>query len=222
LFRKTTAEFLGTALLVVAVVGSGEMATNLSRDRGVQLLINSISTVLALGVLISILTPVSGAHFNPLVTLVELFFRRISAINAGIYLAMQLLGGFVGAMYANLMFKNPAIFQSHQDRSGVNLLLGEVIASAGLVLIILILLAQRRANLVQILVPLWIGSAYFATSSTSFANPAVTFARGWSDTFAGIDLKSIPAFVVAQLLGTGIGIALSLILIENPPHLKGK
>ena len=213
--RRYLAEFLGTGILVAVVVGSGIMATNLTRDVGLQLLINTISTVLALGIIIAIFAPISGAHFNPVVTLAELTFKRISLVDALGYLVAQFVGGACGAILANLMFKRGAINLSTHSRSGLNLFLGEVVATAGLLLIIHLLNYQKRANLIPVLVAAWIGSAYFFTSSTSFANPAVTLARGLSNTFAGIAMRSIPLFILAQVLGATIGTVFALTFTEG-------
>ena len=213
--RKYLAEFLGTGILVAVVVGSGIMATNLTRDVGLQLLINTISTVLVLGIIIAIFAPISGAHFNPVVTLAELPFKRISLVDALGYLVAQFVGGACGAILANLMFQRGAINLSTHSRSGLNLFLGEVVATAGLLLIIHLLNYQMRANLIPVLVAAWIGSAYFFTSSTSFANPAVTLARGLSNTFAGIAMRSIPLFILAQVLGATIGTVFALTFTEG-------
>jgi len=210
--RKYLAEFLGTGILVAVVVGSGIMATNLTNDVALQLLINALSTVSALGILILILAPVSGAHFNPVVTLAELPFKRISVVVALGYVTAQLLGGVGGAIVANLMFKLHAINFSTHVRSGSNIFLGEVVATAGLLLIIHLLAFQRRGNLAFGIVAAWIGCAYFFTSSTSFANPAVTFARGFSNTFSGISMHSIPLFILAQILGSVIGVSIASLL----------
>ena len=218
MLRKAIAEFLGTCTLVAVVVGSGTMATNLSADRGVDLLINTLSTVLALGILILVLGPISGAHFNPAVTLSELGQKRIGFNEASLFLFAQFSGGVVGTIIANLMFRNPAIFQSHHTRTGANLWLGEVIATAGLLLLIQILRGQNKLALAPVVLAGWIGSAYFFTSSTSFANPAVTLARGFTDTFSGIALKSVAGFVLAQLVGALLGTILGNYL---SPSSKG-
>ena len=215
MLRKAIAEFLGTCTLVAVVVGSGTMATNLSADRGVDLLINTLSTVLALGILILVLGPISGAHFNPAVTLSELGQKRIGLNEASLFIAAQFSGGVVGTIIANLMFKNPAIFQSHHTRTGANLWLGEVIATAGLLLLIQILRGQNKLALAPVVLAGWIGSAYFFTSSTSFANPAVTLARGFTDTFSGIALKSVAGFVLAQLVGALLGTLLGKYLVAE-------
>jgi len=219
-FRKFIAEFLGTCTLVAVVVGSGTMATNLSADRGVDLLINTLSTVLALGILILVLSPISGAHFNPAVTLSELVQKRMRFDEASFFIVAQFSGGVVGTILANLMFKNPAIFQSHHVRSGANLWLGEVVATAGLLLLIQILRGQNKLALAPVVLAGWIGSAYFFTSSTSFANPAVTLARGFTDTFSGIALKSVAGFVLAQLVGALLGTLLGNYLYSSSKESK--
>jgi glycerol uptake facilitator-like aquaporin len=209
---KYLAEFLGTGILVAVVVGSGAMATNLSGDRGIELLINTIATVLGLGILITIFAPISGSHFNPVVTLAEFAMKRLSLLTSLGYVIVQLLGGVAGAVIANLMFKHPAMYMSKHIRSGSNLFLGEVVATAGLLLIIHLIGYQKRSQLAPILVATWIGSAYFFTSSTSFANPAVTFGRAFSNTFAGIAMRSVPAFIFAQILGAAIGFGIAFVL----------
>ncbi len=209
LARRALAELLGTLVLVAAVVGSGVMAVRLSSDLGVQLLINALATVAALGVLISVLGPVSGAHFNPAVTLVALARRELGAAEGGRYVAAQLLGAVAGVALADLMFGLPAWQRSTHDRTGAGLLLGEAVATAGLLLVIGALTRTGRGHLGAVLVPAWIGSAYFFTSSTSFANPAVTIGRSLTNSFAGIAPSSVPAFVGAQLVGAAIGAGLT-------------
>jgi glycerol uptake facilitator-like aquaporin len=181
------------------------MATNLSADRGIELLINTISTVLALGILIQVLGPVSGAHFNPVVTFSDWAQRRAGTLISFGYVGAQFSGGLLGVMVANLMFKNPALFESHHVRSGPNLFLGEVVATGGLLFLIQMLRGQSKLALAPVIVAGWIGSAYFFTSSTSFANPAVTLARGFTNTFSGISLDSVAGFILAQLLGATLG-----------------
>ena len=208
--RSLVSEFLGTAILVAVVIGSGIMATNLSTDVGVQLLINTISTIFALYILIELLAPLGGAHFNPVVSGAALILKKISLQNFIAYIFVQFAGGFVGAVLANLMFGHPAIEQSTRIRSGGALFLSEVVATAGLVFIIFSALALLKNEKIPLLVSLWIGSAYLFTSSTSFANPAVTFARSWSESFAGIALESVPLFIAAQLFGGLLGLWLCL------------
>lgn len=207
--RKVGAEFLGSAVLVMTVIGSGEMAQNLSTDTAVQLLVNSLATAAILYLLITLLADISGAHFNPLVTLITLYKREVSISQTLQYLFAQFLGALTGAGLANLLFDLPLFTASTKIRSGDNLLLSEIIATAGLIFTIFIAIDQSREKKIPVLVSCWIGAAYFFTSSTSFANPAVTFARGWSDTFAGISPESIAPFIGAQLVGAVIGLVLS-------------
>jgi glycerol uptake facilitator-like aquaporin len=207
--RKVGAEFLGSAVLVMTVIGSGEMAQNLSTDTAVQLLVNSLATAAILYLLITLLADISGAHFNPLVTLITLYKREVSISQTLQYLFAQFLGALTGTGLANLLFDLPLFTASTKIRSGDNLLLSEIIATAGLIFTIFIAIDQSREKKIPVLVSCWIGAAYFFTSSTSFANPAVTFARGWSDTFAGISPESIAPFIGAQLVGAVIGLVLS-------------
>ena len=193
----------------MAVVGSGIMATDLTKDVGLQLLINACATFLILAVLIQMLAPISGAHFNPAVTLVSLINRDISLVMALNYVFTQIIGGFIGVVLANLMFDLPAIGASTHSRTGSTLLFSEIIATAGLVLVIQLVAEQKNGRYIPLAVAGWIGSAYFFTSSTSFANPALTLARAFSDTFAGIEIKSVPGFVAAQLVGAVIGLAIA-------------
>jgi glycerol uptake facilitator-like aquaporin len=210
MMKRAIAEFFGTGLLVAVVVGSGTMAANISQDIGVQLLINTIATIFALGLLIELLGPISGAHFNPLVTIMSVIRREKSVSELLFYVVAQCAGGISGAMLANLMFSNPAIYMSQNTRSGLNLWLGEVVATAGLIFVIFQAINSGKSKIIPILVPAWIGAAYFFTSSTSFANPAVTIARAFSDTFSGIKLSSVSGFVGAQIIGALIGYALVL------------
>ena len=185
------------------------MATNLTKDPGLELLINSFATFLILAVLIQTFAPLSGAHFNPAVTLVNLIHKDISVVNAVKYIVAQVTGGFIGVVLANTMFDLPAIGASTQSRTGWNLLVSEVIATAGLILVIQLVGKQNNGRYIPLAVAGWIGSAYFFTSSTSFANPALTLARAFSDKFAGIDISSVPGFIAAQLLGAAIGLAIA-------------
>jgi glycerol uptake facilitator-like aquaporin len=216
LARRLAAEALGTGVLVATVIGSGIMATRLTSDTALQLLINALATVAALGVLIATLGPVSGAHFNPVVTLAEALRRDMRAREAGGYVVVQCAGGLAGAGLANVMFGLPVWQASTHQRSGPSLWLGEVVATAGLLLTIGALTRTGRGHLGPALVPAWIGAAYFFTSSTSFANPAVALARSTSDTFAGIAPASVPAFVVAELVGGAVGALLAGFLFPRP------
>jgi glycerol uptake facilitator-like aquaporin len=206
--RKLLAEYLGTALLVAIVVGSGIMATDLAQDVGLQLLINTIATVFGLGVLILILAPISGAHFNPVVTLVDLIQGKSSVIQFLQYAVVQTAGAVTGAFLANAMFGNAVIQTATKIRSGNNLYLAEIVATAGLILVINLLVSQKNLTVIPAAVAAWIGSAYFFTSSTSFANPAVTIGRTFSDSFAGIAPECAPKFIAAQILGAIIGLGL--------------
>jgi glycerol uptake facilitator-like aquaporin len=207
--NKLIAEFLGTGVLAATVVGSGIMATSLTKDVAVQLLIVAVATVFILAVLIQMLAPISGAHFNPAVSLVDFLNKGISAKKLALYIVAQVFGGVLGVITANAMFELPAIQLSTHERSGTGLWLGEVVATAGLILVIQLVGAQKNGKYIPFAVAGWIGAAYFFTSSTSFANPAVTFARSLSDTFAGIELISVPAFILAQLIGAGVGLAIA-------------
>jgi len=210
--RRIFAEFLGTAMLVAVVVGSGIMAANLTTDVGVQLLINALATAAGLGVLIWVLGPISGAHFNPAVTLVAVTRREIAPLEAGGYVVLQIIGAVAGATLANLMFSLPAWSESTRDRASGGLWIGEIVATAGLLLVIGAITRTGHANLGAVLVPAWIGAAYFFTASTSFANPAVTVGRAFSDTFAGISPASVLPFIGFQLIGAAIGAALTEVL----------
>jgi glycerol uptake facilitator-like aquaporin len=209
LARRLVAEALGTGLLIVAVIGSGIMASRLSpSDVGLQLLENAAATAGALIGLIWMLGAVSGAHFNPVVTLIDRAFGSIGTRDAGCYIVAQIIGGCLGAVIANLMFELPAIDVSTKTRSSGALWLSEVVATAGLLLVIHGCVRTGRANVVAVAVGVWIGGAYFFTSSTSFANPAVTIARTLSDSFAGIAPSSAPMFIVMQLIGAAVALAL--------------
>ena len=214
-FKALCAEFLGTALLVTAVVGSGLMGSNLSGDLLVALIANALSTALALGLLILTLGPVSGAHFNQVVSMALAIDQRFKAAGVAPYLVAQFAGAVAGAVLANVMFGSAAIQVSSKGMVSQGTAIGEVIATAGLVFIILNLIQSKRAYLSPVAVPAWIGSAYFFTSSTSFANPAVTVGRIFTDSFAGIGPQSVPSFVIAQLLGAALGIVLARVFAES-------
>jgi glycerol uptake facilitator-like aquaporin len=211
--RRVSAEFAGTALLVTAVVGSGIAAARLSpHDVGLQLLENALATALALGALILMFGPVSGAHFNPVVSAVDWWVGRragtgLTGRDLAGYIPAQIGGAIAGAVLADLMFALPSVSWSHTHRTGVNLWLAEVVATAGLVLLIFALARSGRAPVAPAAVGAYIGAAYWFTSSTSFANPAVTVGRAFTDTFAGIAPASVPGFVVAQLVGGVVAVA---------------
>ncbi len=199
--RKAGAEAIGTAFLVIAVIGSGIAATRLSPgDVGLQLLENSLVTGAALVALVLALHPVSAA-FNPVVTLVEVTLRLVRPRDAAVLVVAQVVGGAVGAVVANLMFELPAVHLSEHTRTGAGVWLGEVVATFGLVVVVFGALSSGRRETVAYAVGGYITAAYWFTSSTSFANPAVTLARTLSDTFAGIAPSSAPMFVLMQLLG---------------------
>jgi len=212
--RRLLAEFVGTALLVAVVVGSGIAAAQLSPDDvGLQLLENSTATVFGLAVLILLFGPVSGAHFNPVVTAADWLLGRragtgITAHHLAAYLAAQVAGGISGAWLANLMFDRRVFEIATKDRITIGHLVGEVVATAGLIALIFALARTGRAALSAAAVGAYIGAAYWFTSSTSFANPAVTVGRIFSDTFAGIDPTSVPGFIAAQIVGALIGLGL--------------
>jgi arsenate reductase len=238
LWRRLLAELVGTALLVAAVVGSGIMAAELSPgDVGLQLLENSIATALALGALILIFGPVSGAHFNPVVSAADWFLGRragtgLAAADLAGYVAAQVAGAIGGAVLANLMFALPAVDWSSKQRAEGHLWLGEVVATAGLVLLVFALARSGRSAVAPAAVGAYIGAAYWFTSSTSFANPAVTVGRAFTDTFAGIAPGSVPGFALAQLVGLAVGVALLValypgvgeaaddVLVDHPPGAR--
>lgn len=213
--KKIFAEFLGTALLVAIVIGSGIMATNLSQDIGVELLINTVSTVFGLYVLIQILAPISGANFNPIVTMIDLIQNRITFVGFIQYAVAQILGAITGAALANSMYSHPLFETATKVRSGGNLYIGEIIATAGLIVIINLMIFQEKQSLIPVVVASWIGSAYFFTSSTSFANPAVTIGRAFSDSFAGIAPGCVTKFIAAQILGALLGLGLTKVLTHD-------
>jgi len=217
LARRLCAEGLGTGLLVAIVVGSGIAAQQLSSDPGLQLLENSLATAAGLAVLILVLGPVSGAHFNPVVTMADWLLGRIRGRglplgDAAAYLAAQLCGAVTGTILAHAMFGVPLVAWSGHPRSGGALWLGEVVATAGLLLVVIALARTGRAGHAPWAVGAYIGAAYWFTSSTSFANPAVTVARAFTDTFAGIAPRSVPAFVVAQFVGGLVALGLAALL----------
>ncbi|MCW2793825.1 MAG: major intrinsic protein [Nocardioides sp.] len=216
LLRRAVAELVGTAFLVMAVVGSGIAATRLSPDDvGLQLLENSLVTGAALAALILALQPVSAA-FNPVVTLVERALGLVTTRDAATLIPAQILGGALGAVVANLMFDLGAVTLSTHERSGSGLWLGEVVATLGLVVVIFGSVRSGRIDTIAYAVGGYITAAYWFTSSTSFANPAVTIARTLSDTFAGIAPSSAPMFVLMQLLGGALALGLVRLLFPHP------
>ena len=209
LTRRLAAEAFGTGMLIVAVIGSGIMASRLSTgDIGLQLLENAVATGGALLVLIATLGPISGAHFNPVVTLLDYLLGTTKTRDSALYVIAQVIGACLGAMLVNLMFELPAIDISTKTRSSGALWLSEVVATVTLLLLIQGCVRTGRANVVPFAVGIWIGGAYWFTSSTSFANPAVTIARTLSNTFAGIAPSSAPMFILMQLVGAVIAFGL--------------
>lgn len=220
LVSRAVAEFVGSAALVAVVVGSGIQATELTRDVGLQLLANCLATVFGLGVLIALLGPVSGAHFNPAVTLAEWFTARrggpgVTAREVAAYIPAQVSGAIAGAVLADAMFGEPLVKWSTHDRSAGPLLLGEAVATTGLVLLIFGLARTGRLRFAPVAVASYIGAAYWFTSSTSFANPAVTIGRAFTDTFAGIAPASVGGFIGAQLLGAAVGLGLVSLIFSR-------
>ena len=209
LLRRITAELLGSAILAAVVVGSGIAAQRLSpTDAGLQLLENAVATGLGLSVLIMLFAPLSGAHFNPVVSLVESASGLRSWRDTAFYIPAQVIGCILGAMLANVLFGDAAVSVSSTERLTPPHFLSEIVATAGLVMVIFVLARTGRSGLTAAAVGAYIGTAYFFTSSTSFANPAITIGRMFSDTFAGIAPSSAPGFVAAQLIGGALGFAL--------------
>ena len=215
--RRLFAEFLGTALLVAVVVGSGIAAQNLSRDGGLRLFENAVATAAGLAVLILMFGPISGAHFNPVISLGDWLLGRrtktgLSLRYAAAYVAAQILGAIAGALLANEMYARGLAHWSRHSRTGGHLWLGEVVATAGLLLLIVGLARAGNISQAPWAVGAYIGAAYWFTSSTSFANPAVSIGRAFTDTFAGIAPRSLPGFVGAQLIGGVVGLLLIALL----------
>ncbi len=211
--RRLLAEALGTCLLVATVVGSGIMAQRLSpNDTGLELLENAIATGGVLFVLIAVFGPLSGAHFNPVVTAVDAWFGGIDRRDVAPYMAVQVIGACAGAVLANLMFGLSAVSLSQHERTGWGIWLAEVVATFGLLLVILGLVRTGRSTWIAASVAAYIVGAYWFTSSTSFANPAVSVGRMLSDTFAGIAPASVPGFVIAQCVGAIIAVLVVIAL----------
>jgi glycerol uptake facilitator-like aquaporin len=202
--RAISMEFIGTMILAVAIVGSGHMAASLAQDGGVKLLMNALATALGLAVVIKVGMKTSGAHFNPAVTLVMVILKKISNEVAALYIAAQVLGAILGVGIANLIYDQSFLKQSSIIRDGSNLFFSELFATAVLVLIILTF--RKKDELIGIYVPIWIFGAILFTSSTSFANPAITIGRVFTNSFTGIALDSVLLFVVAQLIGALVGL----------------
>lgn len=221
LSRQLLAEFTGSASLVAVVVGSGIAAAQLSpNDVGLQLLENSTATVLGLAVLILLFGPVSGAHFNPVVSLADWLLHRRSGTGMAVkallsYVLVQVVGAICGGLLANAMFDRRIVELATKHRVTPGHLLGEVVATAGLIALIFVLARTGRAALSAAAVGAYIGAAYWFTSSTSFANPAVTVGRMFSDSFAGIAPDSVLPFIAAQMIGGAVGLALAVILYPD-------
>lgn len=208
LARQALAEFLGSAGLVTVVIGSGIAAQRLSPDDvGLQLLENALATGAGLVALILAFGPVSGGHFNPVITLADRFFGGVSTRQVAAYLPSQVIGGVVGAVVANLMFELPAVSLSTTDRTGGGLWLSEAVATFGLVILVFGLVRAGRAAMAPFAVGAYITAAYWWSSSTSFANPMIDVARTLSDTFAGIAPTSVPMFLLAQVVGGAAAVA---------------
>jgi len=218
--KKLFAEFLGTALITTAVIGSAHMATIWTKDGAVWLLVNMISTVAVLYIVINLFAEISGAHFNPVVTFVILLNRKLRLKEFFLYLFAQILGAIFGLMLAQGLFDRPLFSISEIERSGSNLLAAELVASAGLVLIAIASWKKIEIHQRAALISLWIASAYFFTSSTSFANPAVSLGRMFTDSLAGISPSSLWAFVFVQILGGLIALAINNYLQEERKDQK--
>jgi len=209
-------ELVATAILALAIVGSGFMATDLTNDLGTTLLINGLVIASALVIVISISAPISGAHLNPVVTLILFLKKRIDLSQALLFMLAQILGAIGGVLFANYLFTERFMQSSNNLRSGTNLFVSEIFATAGLLWIILANL--KKPESIKILVPLFIFGAIFFTPSTAFANPAITIARSFTDSFTGIDLQSVPAFLLAQLIGALLGLMIANLFDREIKH----
>jgi glycerol uptake facilitator-like aquaporin len=233
--RRLLAEFTGTGLLVAVVVGSGIAATRLTTDGALRLLVNSLVTALGLAVLILVFIQAGGAHFNPVVTAADWLLgrrtpRRYGLGQAAAVIACQIAGAIAGAALADAMFAEPVLSPSQHHRGGAPILLSEVVATAGLLFVIVTLARTSRPQHVAWAVGAWIGAAYWFTASTSFANPAVTIGRTLTNTYAGIAPASAPAFIAAQVVGGALGTLLAIavypvrrsrVRAEEPAQLAG-
>jgi glycerol uptake facilitator-like aquaporin len=225
--RRFLAEFTGTGLLVAVVVGSGIFATRLTTDSALRLLINSLVTALGLAVLILVFMAANGAQFNPVVTAADWILGRRTKHGYGLGVAAavvgcQVAGAIGGSALADTMFGAPVLHASNHQRGGLPVLVGEVVATAGLLLVIVSLARTGRMQHVAWAVGAWIGAAYWFTSSTSFANPAVTIGRTLTDTYAGIAPVSAPAFIAAQIIGGAIGAALAVVIYPERSAGRGE
>jgi glycerol uptake facilitator-like aquaporin len=222
LARRIATEYVGSASLTTIVVGSGIAATDLTDDVGLQLLINAIATTFGLFVLITVLGPLSGAHFNPLVSAADYALGYRGLRDIGPYVFAQVAGCISGSMLANAMFELPPVSWSTTDRVTPGHLLAEVVATAGLIFIIFALARTGRAHFAAAVVATYIGAAYFFTSSTSFANPAITVGRMFSDSFAGIAPASALPYIGAQLVGAALGFAAVRLLTPSRTALAAR
>jgi glycerol uptake facilitator-like aquaporin len=213
--QALASEFIGIAILAMTVVGSGIMAQYLTDDVGLQLLINAAATGAILWLIITLFASYGGAQFNPVVTAIDLLTKKIAPLLAVGYMVLQIAGAIVGTLLANLMFDLSALDTSETIRRGSNLYLSEVIATAGLILLIKILVERDKAKKIPAAVALWIFAAYFFTASTSFANPAITIGRIFTDTFAGISPDSALRFIPFQIIGGVIGYFIGEIFSEK-------
>jgi glycerol uptake facilitator-like aquaporin len=222
-FGRAVTEFVGTAVLVAIVIGSGIMAETLTSDVGVGLLLNQLATIFGLGVLILVLMPISGAHINPAVTLAVLWRRGISVSDAGAYVGAQLFGGMAGVGLAHVMFGRAVLEISDNDRLTTGTFVGEIIATAGLIAVIVLLVQRGSESLIPLAVPAWIGAGSVFTSSTSFANPAVTLGRMFTDSFTGISPLSSLGFMGAQLVGMAVALVLVIpVITRAKENLDGR
>jgi glycerol uptake facilitator-like aquaporin len=205
--KAPAAEFVSTAILALVIVGSGHMASGLTNDLALTLLINGLAIAAGLAVAIKLAAPISGAHLNPVVTLVLAIYKKITMAKGLFYVIAQVSGATSGVLIANYLFDENLMQTANQLRSGTNLFVAEIVATAGLIWLILANL--KKPEVIGIYVPLWIFSAMFFTSSTAFANPAISIARSFTDSFTGIAIASVPAFILAQLIGAGLGVVLA-------------
>ena len=212
--RAYLAEFLGTGLITATVVGSGIMAQTLTRDVLLQLFVNTFATVLVLALAIWLLAPISGAYFNPAVVFIAFLRKKESLVTVVTFSVIQIVGAAGGAILAHALFSRALIDPSTHVRDGSALFISEIVATAGLIATIFIASNQGRGEHAFWLVPLWIGSAYVFTSSTSFANPAITLGRSLTDSFSGIAIASVPLFIAAQFIGALLGHVIANLLVK--------
>ena len=214
MIKKFTAEFIGTSFLLMIIAGSGIMASNLSKDVGLVLLANAIATGAGLTALIWVFEPISGAHFNPAVSLLMYLRKKMSLIEFFYFNLAQVLGGILGVILANLMFNLPAVEMSEKIRDGGNIYLSELIATFGLLLLIIII-SNKKSNNIAPAVGLYITAGYWFTSSTSFANPAVSLARSFTNTFTGISIDNVIYFIAMQIIAVLMVFFISKLLLKD-------